>query len=221
MSEKVSIAVVDDHKLFRSGLINLIHSLDLNVVVSMEANNGKELLESLKPGAHPDIVLLDANMPVLNGYDTASILQKKHPDVKVLVVTMNNDEQSVIKMLKLGARGYIGKDVEPEELKQALIQLIEKGYYYTDQLTGQLIQALQIPHKTSSDKDNLSEQELTFIRLACSEDTYSQIADKMFLSPKTIDGYRASVFEKLNIKSRVGLVLYAIKAGLVSTENEF
>lgn len=218
MSEKVNIAVVDDHKLFRSGLINLIHSLDLEVIVSIEANNGKELVEFLNRGASPDIVLLDANMPILNGYDTASILQKNYPNIKVLVITMNNDEQSVIKMLKLGVRGYIGKDVEPEELKQALIHIIEKGYYYTDQLTGQLIQALHIPSKPLSDKGNLSEQELTFIRLACSEDTYSQIADKMFLSPKTIDGYRASVFEKLNIKSRVGLVLYAIKAGLVSTD---
>ena len=218
MNEKVSIAVVDDHKLFRSGLINLIHSLDLDVTVSIEANNGKELMELLYQGASPDIVLLDANMPVLNGYDTAFFLQKNYPNIKVLVVTMNNDEQSVIKMLKLGVSGYIGKDVEPEELKRALIQIIEKGFYYTDQLTGQLIQALQVDPKKLSDKNNLSEQELTFIRLACSEDTYSQIADKMFLSPKTIDGYRASVFEKLHIKSRVGLVLYAIKAGLISTD---
>ena len=218
MNQKVTIAVVDDHKLFRSGLINLIHSLDLEVTVSMEANNGKEFLESLNHQAIPDIVLLDSNMPVLNGYETAAILQKDYPEMKVLVITMNSDEQSMIKMLKLGARGYIGKDVEPEELKQALVQIIEKGYYYTDQLTGQLIQALQTPPKTLSDKQHLTEQELNFIRLACSEDTYSQIADKMFLSPKTIDGYRASVFEKLNIKSRVGLALYAIKSGLISTE---
>jgi DNA-binding NarL/FixJ family response regulator len=215
MSNTVNIAVVDDHKLFRSGLINLIHSLDAGFVVSLEANHGKELLELLNPQALPDIVLLDANMPILNGYDTAAILQKEYPSLKVLVITMNNDEQSMIKMLKLGVRGYIGKDVEPEELKLALQHLMEKGYYYTDQLTGQLIQALHAPEKPVNDPLNLSEQELTFIRLACSEDTYAQIADKMFLSPKTIDGYRASVFEKLNVKSRVGLALYAVKAGWV------
>lgn len=218
MNEKINIAVVDDHKLFRSGLINLIHSLDSGFIVSMEANNGKELLELLNPSALPDIVLLDSNMPILDGYATASILQKEYPELKVLVITMNNDEQSMIKMLKLGVRGYVSKDVEPEELKQALHQIVKKGYYYTDQLTGQLIQALQTPQKILKEKQDLSEQELCFIRLACSEDTYSQIADKMFLSPKTIDGYRASVFEKLNIKSRVGLALYAIKTGLVSTD---
>lgn len=218
MIGKINIAVVDDHNLFRSGLINLIHSLDAEFSVSMEANNGKEFLELLQNNTAPDIVLLDSNMPILDGYDTAAILKNEFPELKVLVITMNNDEQSMIKMLKLGVRGYIGKDVEPEELKQALQHIMEKGYYYTDQLTGQLIQALNSPPVTNNDKQLLSEQELTFIRLACSEDTYSQIADKMFLSPKTIDGYRASVFEKLNIKSRVGLALYAIKSGLISAE---
>ncbi len=218
MSEKVTIAVVDDHKLFRRGLINLIHSLDAEFKVSLEANNGKELLELLDRAALPDIVLLDSNMPVLDGYTTASILQKEYPELKVLVITMNNDEQSLIKMLKLGVHGYIGKDVEPEELKQALQEIIQKGYHYTDQLTGQLIRSLQENNDVIQNGHNLNEQELTFIRLACSEDTYSQIAAKMFLSPKTIDGYRASVFEKLNIKSRVGLAIYAIQSGLVSLE---
>lgn len=218
MNEKVSIAVVDDHKLFRSGLINLIHSLDLDVTVSIEANNGKELLDLLDRAELPDIVLLDSNMPILNGYETASLLRKEYPELKILVITMNNDEQSLIKMLKLGVQGYIGKDVEPEELKQALQEIIQKGYHYTDQLTGQLIQSLQENNNIIQNGHNLNEQELTFIRLACSEDTYSQIADKMFLSPKTIDGYRASVFEKLNIKSRVGLAIYAIQSGLVSLE---
>ncbi len=218
MNRQINIAVVDDHKLFRSGLINLIHSLDPNFTVSIEANNGKELLEQLDSSAQPDIILLDSNMPVLDGFSTATILQKEYPNLKVLVITMNNDEQSLIKMLKLGVSGYIGKDVEPEELKQALGEILEKGYYYTDQMTSQLIQSLHSSGERNNDQSLLTDQELAFIRFACSEDTYTQIADKMFLSPKTIDGYRASVFEKLNIKSRVGLAIYAIKTGLVSME---
>lgn len=215
MSKKIQIAVVDDHKLFRSGLINLVHSLDPSFVVSIEANNGQELLDSLTSNPLPHIILLDVNMPVLDGYETAVILQKDYPEIKVLVITMNDAEQSLIRMLKLGIKGFIGKDVDPGELKLALYELMNKGFYYTDLLTNQLIQSLQTPKKEVADENVLTEQELIFIHFSCSEDTYAQIADKMHLSPKTIDGYRASVFEKLNVKSRVGLAIYAIKEGLV------
>ena len=156
MNEKVNIAVVDDHKLFRSGLINLIHSLNSDYQVSLQANNGEELLELLDHTDLPDIVLLDSNMPILDGYATASILQKEYKELKVLIITMNTDEQSMIRMLKLGVRGYIGKDVEPEELNQALHHILEKGYYYTDQLTGQLIQALNTPPKVLTENQNLT-----------------------------------------------------------------
>ncbi|MBI3134446.1 MAG: response regulator transcription factor [Bacteroidetes bacterium] len=220
MQKKIQIAVVDDHKLFRSGLINLIHSLDPSFVVSTEANNGRELLDLLSVNTLPDIILLDANMPVMDGYETAAALQQRYPEIKVLVVTMNDDEQSLIRMLKLGVKGYIGKDVDPNELRHALCELMNKGFHYTDQLTNQLIQSLTAPEKMAGAEHNLTEQELIFIRLACSEDTYAQIADAMHLSPKTIDGYRASVFEKLNIKSRVGLAIYAIKAGLVDLNQQ-
>jgi two-component system, NarL family, invasion response regulator UvrY len=213
MSQKIHIAVVDDHKLFRSGLINLVHSLDPGFVVSAEANNGQELLDQLLAGLMPDLVLLDTNMPVMDGYATAGVLQQQYPQIKILVITMNEDEQALIRMLRSGVRGYIGKDVDPKELKEAILDVAEKGFYYTDQLTRQLIQSLQPQNGVHA--HGLTEQELTFVRLACSEDTYAQIADAMHLSPKTIDGYRASVFEKLNVKSRVGLAIYAIKSGLV------
>lgn len=218
MAEKLTLAVVDDHKLFRSGLVNLIHSLDPAFTVSVDVGNGHELLHHLQTAPPPQIVLLDLNMPVMDGHTTALALQKEHPSIKILVITMNGAEQSLIKMLKAGACGYIGKDIEPSELKHALLEIKEKGYYYTDQLTGKLIQSLHLSESNTANGNSFSEQELNFIRLACSEDTYSQIADKMFLSPKTIDGYRASVFEKLNIKSRVGLAIYAIKSGLVAID---
>lgn len=211
MRVEVKIAIVDDHKLFRSGMINLVHSLKDSYKVIIDAGNGQELLNALSVGDLPDVVLLDVNMPVMDGYEVAEQMRQKYPKCKILVLTMNDDEQSLVRMLKLGVRGYIGKDIEPNELRDAIESILEKNYYYTDQLTNQLILSL-------SSEDNahqhLTEQEKLFIRLACSEDTYIQIADKMNLSPKTIDGYRAAVFEKLNIKSRVGLAIYAIKSGL-------
>lgn len=212
----VRIAVVDDHKLFRSGLVNLIQTLDPQFKVFLESSNGQDFLAELdKMEELPHLILLDANMPVMDGYQTAEALQKTHPEIPILVITMNNDEESLIRMLKLGVKGYISKDIEPNELRKAITEVMEKGFYYTDQLTAKLIQSLTAPSKGIHEENALSEQELTFIRLACSEDTYVQIADTMCLSPKTIDGYRASVFEKLNLKSRVGMAIYAIKTGLV------
>lgn len=216
MSQKVHIGVVDDHKLFRSGLINLIESLDSNYKVTIEANNGKEFLELLELNRPDlDVLLLDASMPIMDGFETAEYLQKNHPTIRVLIISMNDDEESILRMLRLGVKGYLGKDVEPQELREAITSIMNKGFYYTDRLTGQLILSLQNPLKEQHLTSILTEQERTFIQLACSEYTYVQIADKMCLSPKTIDGYRASVFEKFNLKSRVGLVMYAIKMGIV------
>lgn len=215
MRDLVHIGVVDDHKLFRSGLISLVQSLDASYKIVVEANNGNELLDELENVPVLDLLLLDANMPIMDGYKTAEELQKIRPSVRILIITMNDDEESLIRMLRLGVKGYIGKDVEPLELKASIEALMNKGFYYNDQLTGQLIRSLQLPTKEEELQSSLTEQERMFIKLACSEDTYAQIADAMCLSPKTIDGYRASVFEKLNIKSRVGLAIYAIKTGLV------
>lgn len=214
MSEKIKIAVVDDHQLFRGGLIELVHNVSDRFEVIMEAGNGEELLEKLEKKDHPDIALIDINMKGMNGYKTVEKLQESYPEIQILVVTMNEDEDSLIRMVKLGASGYINKDVEKKELRLAIENLKNKGFHYNDKVTGQLIRSIRFPGEL--DKTNqLSERETEFVKLACSEDTYEQIADKMFLSVKTIDGYRASVFEKLNAKSRVGMVMQAIKKGMV------
>lgn len=207
----VKIAVVDDHHLFRSGLINLVQSFGNNYVVVMQANNGKEFMDKLEENSLPDIVLMDLNMPVMDGFETSEQMQKKYPQVKILVITMVEDEKTMIRMLKLGIKGYLSKDVEPEELKRALDTTFTKGFYYTDQVTGKLIGSM---HKMTSPV-SLTPREQQFLELACSEYTYKEIADQMGLSVKTIDGYRHDLFEKLEAKSRVGLVLYALKNNLV------
>lgn len=211
-NSRIRIAVADDHRLYRKGLIQLIESLGAEFEVVLEVGNGQELIDKLAQQDLPSLIILDLDMPVLNGYETALQLSQSYPDLPILVVSMHDDETALIRMLKAGVKGFLSKDVEPEELKQALLSISQKGYYYTDILTGKLILAL---HETTTPHSELNEREMHFLELCCTELTYKEMADKMCLSPKTIDGYRAALFEKLEAKSRVGLVLYAIKNRLV------
>lgn len=214
----VKIAIVDDHQLFRKGLRNLVESVDDRFKVVAEAANGKDFLAELSEESPPDIVILDVDMPVMDGVKTTIKIRESGFGLKILALTMKNDEATIIRMLKSGANGYLNKDVEPSELREALNSLMTIGNYYSNELADKLVGILQNPKKPSKPQHELSEQELRFVELACSEDTYQQIADKMVLSIKTIDGYRARVFEKLGVKSRVGLVMYALKNNLVSDD---
>lgn len=210
------IVLVDDHALLRNGLAELVKTLGHEVL--FECGNGKECIDRLDPKLLPDIVLLDINMPEMDGYETAQWLKQHHPDVKVLALSMYDNETSIIRMFKSGARGYILKDSEPGELKAALRALKEKGFYYSDLVSGKLMHAINKMEDENGNLKNLvplNERETDFLKYACTELTYKQIAEKMFLSPRTIDGYRDALFEKLNVKTRVGLVMYAIKNGIV------
>jgi two-component system invasion response regulator UvrY len=218
MYTKARVAVVDDHVLLRNGLAALIRQLD-SYTVLLEANNGKDFINQLSPSQLPDIVLMDINMPGMDGYDTTLWLKRNYPAIKVLALSMYDNESAVIRMMKCGARGYILKDIDPVEFRSALDSLQRKGYYYSELITGKLIHAVN----QSSEPDQpfkslacLNDREIEFLKLACSELTYKEIAEKMYLSVRTIDGYRDALFEKLNLKSRVGLVMYAIKNGIVS-----
>jgi DNA-binding NarL/FixJ family response regulator len=210
------VALVDDHVLLRKGLASLLEDLDHEVVY--QADNGKQLTEMLPTAPLPDVVLLDINMPIMDGYQTARWLKDNYPEVKVLALSMNDDEHAMIRMLKNGARGYVLKDCEPGELRTAIQALITKGYYHSEMVTARLIHSLsQMDEESSTTKQllGLNDKEILFLKLACTEMTYKEIADQMGLSPRTIDGYRDGLFEKLGIKSRVGLVLFAIKNGIV------
>jgi two-component system, NarL family, invasion response regulator UvrY len=212
-----NIVLTDDHVLLRNGLAALVKNLGHQVL--FEANNGKDLIDKLQPGNIPDIVLLDINMPEMDGYKTANWLKKKHPAIKVLALSMYDNESAIIRMLKSGAKGYILKDSDPEELRAAIESLMIKGFHYSDRVSGKLITALNNMEHQENDLKTLvllNEKETDFLKHTCADLTYKEIADKMFLSPRTIDGYRDTLFEKLNVKTRVGLVMYAIKNGIVS-----
>ena len=211
------IVLVDDHVLLRKGLADLVRNQGYSVL--FEAGNGKEFCEKLQKENLPDLVLLDINMPVMDGYETALWIKRNHPDIKVLALSMYDDENAVIRMLKNGARGYILKDTEPAELRSAIEAILNKGFYYSEMVTGRLIHSIsgmdEEQQATQQLLLNLTEREIEFLKLACSEMTYKEIADKMHLSPRTVDGYRDTLFQKLELKTRTGLVIYAIKNGIV------
>ena len=161
-------------------------------------------------------------MPKKDGYETTRWLKQNHPDVKVLALSMYDNESAIIRMLKCGARGYILKDAEPADLKRALMEIMQKGFFYSDLVTGHLIHSMQ---KMDDDAEtrttfNLSDRDVEFLHHICTELTYKEIAEKMFVSPRTVDGYRDALFEKLNIKTRVGLVIYAIKNTIVNLNSK-
>ena len=217
-TERIKIALVDDHTLFRKGLISLLEVIEKEFVILFEADNGMDMQTKIDGKNLPDIILMDINMPGMDGYTSVKWLNDNHPTVKVLVVSMVESEEGIIKMLKLGVKGYLSKDVEPDELNNALTAITNKGFYYTDFITGKLVHTLQTDGETDTQQEiiaKLNDKEKRFIQLACSDLTYNEVAAQMFLSPKTIDGYRNGLFEKLNVKSRVALALYAVKHGIV------
>jgi DNA-binding NarL/FixJ family response regulator len=218
MSEIKLIAIVDDHTLFRKGLASLIGVFP-DYEVLFDASTGKDFIAQLKHNKIPDIVLMDINMPEMDGFATTEWLKQNHPEVKVLALSTMDSDTSIIKMIKCGAKGYILKDADLKELKLALSELNRIGFFYNDIISRKVMQSLNQLVDDSSELNvfmKLNENELTFIKLACSEKTYQEIAADMFKSEKTIDGYRAELFRKLNLTSRVGLVMFAIKNGLVS-----
>jgi len=215
-----TVALIDDHVLLRNGLANLIETLD-DYKVLFQADNGKQFVETVQNGTVPNIVLIDINMPIMDGYETAIWIRENKLKIIILALSMYDDENSIIKMFKAGAKGYILKDCDPSELKTALEALVTKGFYYNEMITGKLIHTINtLDEKEIQSKmlAKLNDREITFLKLVCSEYTYKEIAEKMFVGSRTVDGYRDALFEKLEVKSRVGLVMFAIKNGVISLQ---
>ena len=217
MTKTITVALADDHALIRNGLAGLINTFD-GYNVLFQAGNGQEFMDALKSTMLPDLVLMDINMPKKDGYETTLWLKNNYPDIKVLALSMYDNESAIIRMLKCGARGYILKDAEPADLKRALDDIMNKGFFYSDLVTGHLIHTMQKMDDSAEIRTtfNLSDREVEFLKLICTELTYKEIADKMFVSPRTVDGYRDTLCDKLNVKTRVGLVIYAIKNNIVN-----
>lgn len=212
----IRVAIADDHVLLRNALAALINNSGQCKVI-FETSNGIELIQKIKEVQEPDVVILDLNMPEMDGYQTAAYLQAKNPGVKVLMLTMYDSELILIRLLKAGVRGFMKKDIHPSELLFAIQSVHENGFYYSAQTSSKLAGLFR-------DKDDnpilnrimMSETEIEFLKLSCTEMTYKEIAAAMKINPRAIDGLRDTLFTRLDIKSRVGLAMYAIKHGVVA-----
>lgn len=211
----IKVAIADDHALFRKGLVEILSGFP-EIELLLDAVNGKELIEMVHRSAKkPDVCVLDINMPVMNGYDTARALREKYKKVRILALSMYDNEFNIIKMLRSGAHGYVLKDIEPDQLKDAIQSIHQDGFYHTDLITNNILKASKSLNEESPVVP-LTEKELNFLKYCCTDLTYKEIADQMGLSNRTVEGYRDNLFEKLAIRSRTGLALYAVKMGFVS-----
>ncbi len=210
----INIGIADDHQLFVKSLSLMLESFT-NYSVVVEALNGKDLQEKMKQKITvPDIMLIDVNMPQMNGYETAKWLNENYPQIKLVALSMNDDDHTIIDMIKAGCCAYLMKDTHPNELEKALTEINEKGYYNGD--ASNINYRRLMKREQEKELLNISEREKNFLQLACSDKTYKQIASEMNLSERTIDGYREVLFQKLKVQSRVGLCLEAIRKQIVS-----
>lgn len=213
----IKLALVDDHVLLRSALATLINGFGDCRVVNQSAN-GKELIKSLGEGTVLDVAILDLNMPEMDGFETAEWLSKKHPQIHVLMLTMYDSELSLIRLLQSGVKGFLKKDIHPSELKMAIQTVIQSGFYYSNYTTGRLVNLLRNNREGNMrlQRSMLTDQEIRFLKLVCTDFTYKEIAQKMGLNPRSIDTLRDQLFIKLDVRSRVGLAMIAIRHGVVT-----
>ncbi|NNC84164.1 MAG: response regulator transcription factor [Flavobacteriales bacterium] len=205
------VVIIDDHEMVSEAIRSMIEGFQTCQVIYTAAN-GREAIERLRSnGLKPDLILLDLNMPVMNGFITMELIHEEFPDIMVLCLSMNDDRDSFLRIIEAGAHGFISKMSSPEELHTAIQSVMTKGCYYTDEMAEFLFRSLRNSKETESAE--LSDRERELLEHICTEMTYQQIAEVMCLSPKTVDGYRTSLFQKLGIRSRVGLAMYAVKHG--------
>lgn len=208
---KIKIGIVDDHQLFLKSLALMLESFR-NYDVVIEASNGKDLQNKMmQADAIPQIILLDVNMPVMDGCATAEWLSKNYSSIKLVALSQNDGDRAIICMIRAGCCAYLLKDTHPNELEKALEEIYAHGSYNADVSNLNFRRLLQV----QKDEVSITDREKDFLRLACSDMTYREIAEKMGVAPRTVDGYRAALFEKFNVESRVGLALEAIRRELV------
>jgi DNA-binding NarL/FixJ family response regulator len=210
-TDKIRIAIVDDHTLFRNGVAALMGEFE-ELQILFQADNGQHMQQLLiKQKQLPQVILMDISMPVMDGYAATNWLKKNHPQIKVLALSMFEDDKAVINMIRCGACGYLLKESKPADLFEAIKTIIQKGVFINEMVTGKMIRSIVEGESESA----FSPNEIIFLKLCCTELTYKEIADQMCISPRTIENYRDALFQRLNLKSRTGLVLYAIQNEIV------
>ena len=213
---KIKIAIADDYKIYREGLkVGL--SSDDNLEVIMEADNGEDLMKALET-ITPDVIIMDLKMPIMDGMEATKAVRKKYPNIKVLVVTMYEDDKFIIHLMENGANGYLLKNAEPDEIRKSIYSVNENGYYFNDVVNKALLKKLVLKNnlKPSFNQNvELTERELEVLKLICEEKTAAEIAKEIFLSPRSVEGIRQRLIEKVGVRNTAGLVMFAIKSGIV------
>lgn len=212
------IGIVDDHKLFRKSLSLLISTFE-GVQVIIEAQNGKEFIEALEENSI-DLVLLDIQMPEMDGYETCKVLHRNYPDIKILIVSQLTTRESIHKIMDLGAHGYFTKNSDPDQLEFAIKSLNDKGFYFGMELGEVLREAIlwekKIARKTTESAVSLSKRELEIIIMASKEFSSAEIADALCINTRTVETHRKRIMEKTKAKNFIGVVLFALKHEYIS-----
>lgn len=213
----IKVCLVDDHVLLRNALAVLLDKSGSCQVI-MQASNGKELIDMLPKNTKPDVILLDMNMPIMDGHQTSIWLKNNYPEIKVLMLTMYDSEIALIRLLQAGVVGFMKKDVHPNEMINAIHLVLNQGFYYSSNTSSKLAGLFREANDTSFllHKVMFDATEIEFLKLVCTELTYKEIAIQMKLNPRSIDTIRDSLFTRLDVKSRVGLAMYAIRHGIVN-----
>ena len=210
------MAIADDHKIFRKGVILSLRPYN-NIKFVQEAENGDELLAGIAESA-PDVVLMDLRMPGKDGIETTKIISKQYPHIYVLVLSMHEDERFVSHMMENGANGYLLKNAEPQEIKRAIMDVYEKGYYLNNFVNRILIKKAHSKQKTLPSLNNditISDKEKEVLQYICMEFTAQEIAQKMEISPRTVEAIKDRLMERFGSKNTAGLVFFAVKNNLV------
>lgn len=213
----IKLALVDDHNLFRQGIKLLLEDIG-SVELIIEGSNGQELLDTMEDRV-PDIVLLDLEMPVLNGIETSKIIKEKYEDVGIIILTMYDDEQMIAHLMEIGANGYLLKDTTQDELQKAIQSVYDNQFYFNDFVSKALlsgVKAKRKPEPKIGNKIEVTRRESEVLQLICEELTTQEMADKLFLSPRTVEGHRQNLIEKFGVKNTAGLIIRAIKMGFIT-----
>jgi two-component system, NarL family, invasion response regulator UvrY len=209
----IKIAVTDDHIMLRETLCNVIDTWE-NCKVILQADNGKHFMSQLDPTNLPDLVLMDLEMPEMDGYETIKAIKKIYPDIKIMVLSMYQSEEAIIRSINVGAQGFFNKSGLGQHFKNSVYEMMRTGYSFADRFASRLVkQAIETGKLTS--KNDLSAEELTFLKNVITEKTYQKIADIMIITQRRTEYLRNKMFEHFDVQNRIGLATLVIKKGLV------
>jgi two-component system, NarL family, response regulator DegU len=212
MKKTLKVYIADDHTLFRKAMVNLLQTFD-RISEVKDAENGKELLTLVKFD-QPDIVIVDLQMPVMDGAETCEQLIHKFPDVKIVILTMHDSERYMVHMMEIGVHAFLLKNTEPDELKKAIYSVVDKDFYHNDWVASVMRKNVMSQRPKFKETD-LTERELQIVRLVCQEYSNKEIAERLYVSERTIEHHRASIMKKLGLRTTIGLVHFAYEVGIM------